>query len=32
MTITKPGGTDFTYMLMPIKIKSVEPAASGSEE
>ncbi|MDY3868532.1 MAG: DNA polymerase III subunit beta [Pyramidobacter sp.] len=26
MTITKPGGTDFIYMLMPIKIKSVEPA------
>lgn len=30
MTLTRPGGTDFIYMLMPIKLKSMDSEPAGN--
>ena len=32
MVISRPGGDDFIYMLMPIKLKSAETAMGAAEE
>lgn len=31
MMITRPGGTDFIYMLMPIKLKSMDASETAEE-
>ena len=31
MMITRPGGTDFVYMLMPIKLKSMDVSETAEE-